>query len=161
MNKPTNFDEKKYNEFVNLYKERTSFIRYAKDLGISVNDAVTYYSMACNKGDISTYDKILADEVTRLYNEGKSYKEIEEITAITSGGISGIIKKGVLDNTVKMIRKPRTDYSKVTSAIIDMYNLNHTYTEISDALGTSISSVRKVITDARIAGKIDRLKKSE
>ena len=40
MNKPTNFDEKKYNEFVNLYKERTSFIRYAKDLGISINDTV-------------------------------------------------------------------------------------------------------------------------
>lgn len=160
MNKPMNFDENKYNEFVNLYKERTSFIRYAKDLGISVNDAVTYYSMACSKGDISTYDKILADEVIRLYNEGKSYKEIEEITAITSGGISEIIKKGVLDNTVKTMRKPRTDYSKVTSAIIDMYNSNYTYTEISDELGTSISSVRRVITDARIAGKIDRSKKA-
>ena len=160
MNKPMNFDERTYNAFVNLYKERTSLIGYANDLGISVNDVVAYYNMACSKGDITTYDKILADEVIRLYNEGKSYKEIEEITSITSLGISRIIKKGVLDNAVKKMRKPRIDYSKLASTIIDMYNSNYTCTEISDELGASVSSVRKVIADAKITGKIGRLEKA-
>lgn len=133
MNKPMNFDERTYNAFVNLYKERTSFIGYANDLGISVNDVVAYYNMACSKGDITTYDKILADEVISLYNHINNMKKSGQLPQDFSLGPDKKRPTKVYPDDVKC------------ELVIILHKSGMTQRKIADKLGISVSMAHCII----------------
>ena len=142
--------------YIKLAKEGLPISDIADKCGVSKQAVHSALWIAKEKGIDVSYNKKLVpidddtkNAILELYNQYNTIKDIANITGVSAGTVSKIIKdarkKGLLD-------RPFKSHSNIYSTIVELINEGYSSKEISDKLDCPIRRVYNYISKAKKDG---------
>lgn len=112
------------------------------------DDSITgdFIHLLCDKGRIS-YIGVITELFNHRYNE---YKNIEEVTVITSTPLSDVLREKVLKMLSEKIKKTIKLIEKTDPSIIDGIIIDYDNRRIDSSVRARLDSMRSSVSDAQI-----------